>query len=322
MSLSEIYSKSFKIVRKHKVLWVFGVVIAALSGSSAASFSNSFNRSGNFADKFGGFNQSSISGSLSNASSELQPLFNIFNDYFKAIPTSTWIMLGLAVFTTLVFGIIFALLIRSWAEGSLIGGTYDALDERNEVSFASVSYRGRKSFKSLAALYFFPNLIMLLIFAPFIVLMIMLFASNQVVLGRTLAALTIITAILASIIISVSTLWGERIIAIEHLPWTAAFWQGLKMFREHFLDTIKLGCSNLAVGCGSGCLLTIIVIPIIGVLVLIGIIPLIGWLLIPVLLLIAIIVLSALGLASSLILTFKYTTWSVLYKHLKEESHA
>ena len=310
MRISEIYSQAYQVVKKNKALWVFGLAALALTGAGGAGFGNGFNPSSeNFK-----FNESSVSAELLNK--QLDSLYAIVTNFLQPIPNSTWIILGLGLLTAVIFAITLSLLLRSWVVGALICGTYDALDEQNKVDLATIGDRGLRSFKSLAALYLLPNSLNLLGLLIFIVLGTILIASNSEVLAIIVWSVGALVFLVTSLLISLASFWAERLIAIENTPWTAAFWQGLKLFQNYFGETFKLGCANVLLGCGLGCAATAIVGPVIALLVLIGIIPIVGWALLPLLIPLGIAIFLIVGVVNAVILTFKYTTWSILFKEL------
>lgn len=310
MSLKEIYSQSYKVVKNNKVLWVLGLVVAAATASSGVGAGSNFNH----LDSFKNFKEGGVSATTKQ---EFDSILNTVLNLVLTIPTSTWLILSLGVLTALIFTVALSLLLRSWAVGALIGGTYDALDERNHVSLATIGDRGLRSFKGLTGLYLVPPLLITVIFIPLIVGGSVALSTSQVLLGTPLIILSIIGLGLGATLIGLATLWAERLIAIENKPWTAAFGEGLRFLQNHFGDSFKLGISNTILGCGLGCGLMLLVGPTIGLLVIIGLIPIVGWAIIPLLIPLILLILLLSVLANALILTFKYVTWSALYKELK-----
>jgi len=313
VKLSAIYSQAFKIVKRHKVLWVFGLVVAALGIGDGVGFGNSFSRFGNTSNF--NFDQSSVSATTQK---NFGSILSIVGQVLGPITSSTWIILALGILLAILICVTISVLLYSWAVGSLIGGTFDALDDRNEISLATVGYRGLRSFKNLAALYVFPPLVSLVIFVPLVTAGAITLALHQTALGVVLIILGVLELIIVSLIIGVATLWTERLVAIEGLPWNQAFFKGLRLLQEHFGSTLKLGIANTLTGCGLGCLLTAVVGPLIAILVLFGVIPFVGWVLLPVIIPLILLIVVLAGVFSALILTFKYVTWSILYKEIRE----
>ena len=316
MTIGQIYKQSFKIVWKNKVLWAFGLAALAVSG---AGFGSGFSGFNNASRSFRGFDNSklsSASASLNSQSDRLSSVFSSLSAFFLTIPLTIWLILGLGILVAIVTGILISLLLRGWAVGSLIGGTFDALDDRNAISFATVAMRGRRSFKSLAKLYFFPGLFAALLTVPFILIGAYFFISNSTILGIIFVVLTVLVLLLTNLTIVAAGLWAERLVAIANMPWRRAFWQGLRMFRDNFVRTLQLGVVNCLTGCVVGCLSLAIIGPLVAALVVFGLIPIIGWALLPVIILLIIAILVLGGLMTALVLTFKYTTWSILYREL------
>jgi len=316
MTITQIYKQAFNVVRKNKVLWAFGLAVLTVSG---AGFGSVFNGGSNISKGLGQFDSSklgSASARLNSQNDQLSSILPILSSFFSSIPMTVWLILGLGLLIAIVMGVIISLLLRGWAVGSLIGGTFDALDDRNEINFATVAMRGRRSFKGLAKLYFFPSLVAALVTVPFILTSIYFFISNSTVLGIIFISLTMLILMIAHLVIAIAGIWAERLVAIENMPWQQAFWQGLQMFKTNFVRTMQLGIVNCLTGCVTGCLSLAVIGSLVATLVIFGLIPIIGWALLPLITLLIIAILVLGSLVTALVLTFKYTTWSILYREL------
>jgi hypothetical protein len=89
MNYSEILSRAWQIIWKHKVLWIFGILAGCASGSGGGGNTN-FSRE-------------------RQAPSQMQPYLNRAQTFFESIPPQTWIMIaigiGLLVLVLVVLGI-------------------------------------------------------------------------------------------------------------------------------------------------------------------------------------------------------------------------
>ena len=316
MKISYIYSQSFRVIKKYKVLWVFGLAVLAFE-AAGAGFGNGFNNASKFTQKFEGSPSATTAGPQ-DVLEKLQPFLTALTGVFSQVPSWIWIVLLLGLLIATIFSFLLTLFLRSWAVGSLVGGTYDALDDRNEISLATVGYRGLRSFKSLSALYVIPSLILILGLLAFGVLAGLAAWGNMPIIAVIIGMTGLSAFVLGCVLASLAELWAERLIAIDGIPWWPAFTHSFRIYQNHLWDTLKLGFVNTVGGCCLGCLTTAIIGPVIGILVLIGLIPVIGWALIPLLIPVVLLIILISLLISGIILAFKYTTWSALYKNIRE----
>lgn len=312
MDISSIYKRAWQAVKNNKVLWVIGVVVMAFSGSS-------FSGGGNFSNL--GKSQtgsSSASASLKNVESTFSSLGNIILGLLRQIPTTTWVILAVALVVAIVVGIAVGLLIRSFAVGALIGGTYEALGG-TKVGFSEIAHWGQKSWKSLAALTFLPGLLttfVLVVTAASGVFLITV--SHSIFLGMLIVILGVFLIVAGSIVIAVANLWAERLVVIHNLGWWAAFKEGFKMFWKNLSSTLLLGLVNTLLGCGLGCVLVPISAVVILILIVFSLIPVVGLLALPVTITLGLIGLVVVTLGLGVLTAFKYATWSTLFKDLME----
>ncbi|MCX6783839.1 MAG: hypothetical protein NT141_02115 [candidate division WWE3 bacterium] len=312
MDLGSVYKRAWQAVKNNKVLWVIGVLVMAVTGGTGFSGGNF----SNFGKSQTG--SSSASASLKNVESTFSSLSNIILGLLKQIPMTTWVFVAVAVVIAIVVGIAVALLIRSFAVGALIGGTYEALNG-TKVGFPEISHWGKKSWKSLAALSFLPKLLLLFALGAIGGIGAILIVSRQ---ATFLGFLVLISGILAVVIggffTGVASLWGERLIVIHNLGWWAAFKEGFKMFWKNLSSTLLIGLVNTLLGCGLGCVLVPISTVVILILIVFSLIPVVGWLLIPVFVILGLALLTIVTLGLGIFTAFKYATWSTLFKDLKE----
>ncbi len=91
MNYSEILSRAWQIIWKHKVLWIFGILAGCASGGGGGGGGNT-----NFSRD-------------QQAPAQLQPYLDQAQTFFESIPPETWIMIaigiGLLVLVLVVLGI-------------------------------------------------------------------------------------------------------------------------------------------------------------------------------------------------------------------------
>ena len=109
MDFGEVFRKAWKIIWKHKILWLFGV----LAGCGAMNASNSSGGGGGGSSAMQNMGQSNnwTMNGHTFLSPSTQRAFEDFFDFLSGIPVGVWITIGIVVAFTLIFvGIILSLL--------------------------------------------------------------------------------------------------------------------------------------------------------------------------------------------------------------------
>jgi hypothetical protein len=83
MNYSEILSRAWQIIWKHKVLWIFGILAGCANSGGGGGGS--------------GNNIRSTSGS-GQAPAQLQPYLDRMEQFIKSVPEQTWILIGIGAF--------------------------------------------------------------------------------------------------------------------------------------------------------------------------------------------------------------------------------
>jgi len=330
LNLSDIYQKAWDTTRKHKSLWVFGLVLAAFSGgSSYSNISRSFNSesieklmlkdSDNLLD-------SAVLGAQS-VKGVADTSFNLIKNIAMQIPISTWIIAGIATGLAVVLGITFGLVIKNWAKGALIAGI-DNTETQSRVYFTKSSFVGTARLKKLITLGLTPLPIFIVTALLNGIAFTILFAFFpqeklpwSIAIPFTLVLLTIdivAIAVLAKLILAYA--WAERLIVLENYKPIPALRKGYKIARANLKSMLKLALGNCLVSTGVGCITNLIVAIPIGLAVggfalhkTLGIVASIPAAL-------AVLAFTVGGILITGILTvFKYTTWNILFKQIREK---
>ncbi len=322
--LVEIYKKAFEIVKKNKILWIFGLILAVFTGGGS---NFNFRFSG---DLFDLINPSKHSSSTS-ALSTINPLFEYFKNLFLSIPIYHYAPLIIGIIIAIVLGIVYSVIVNSWARGAAIGAINDAYDQK-QVTLREGSVHGLKNLKNMVWLSVVPYLLYVIVLAISIVISILLIAvGGEIIIlriiGGLLIAIVIFFAVVAGLGISASQIWAQRVVILEGKSGKEAFFEGFRIFKTHIVKMIVLGCSNCLLSC---CLGVVIFAGIFGVIfgVIIssaGIMMVnkqIGFIFLGSMLIIiaaiAIVVLLASTLIGGIYKIFNYSTWNILYRKIRE----
>jgi hypothetical protein len=136
MNYSAVVSKAWQYVWKHKILWLFALFAGSLIGGSTGTSSWTMGRSrANNQDNFWGRLPDSRSWS------------NGIENWFKSIPSETWIWIGIGTFAVVLFLSVLSLFISTAARAGLIKGLLMAEDrpEGSRLTFKEV-WQGMKPY--------------------------------------------------------------------------------------------------------------------------------------------------------------------------------
>lgn len=315
----DIYKRSFEIVKKHKWLWIFGMMLVATSG---VSFSGIFQNFGNFSKLFG---ESTASGSSTPANfSLLSSVFSSIINLFSQVPVSAYATLGISVVVAIILGIIITFVVISWAQGAAIGAINDGYNN-NPVTLRAGSIYGIRSFKRIIWLLIVPGLLYFIaIIIPFIISLIIMIALWDSSLGRLIGILIFLTfffvMILASLAISASVIWAKRITVIEGKGAYESFKEGWGLVKTHFLKMIVLGCSNCILSCCLGATIVVSIgAAIVAGIGLMSVNKQVGVIFLAMIGIVVLILILLGTLFGGIYTIFNYSTWNILYRQIRSK---
>jgi hypothetical protein len=288
------------------------VALVAFSGGgfNFSQSSNSISDLGNFTS-----DPSKISKSLNGG---LEPVLAYLKNILASIPTHIWVLLGTAIFLAIIIGLIFGLIARNWARGSLIGGINDAYDGK-EAGLKTSSEHGIKNLKNLIWLSVVPWLLytlLLLVVGVIVALLMAVSAPLAIVLG-ILAGISVVIAYFS---IAATQIWAERVVVIEGKPAKESFFEGWRLVKKHILKMLTLGCFNTLLSCCAGCLAMSVLLPAIAVIAgMFAVSPALGLAFLVPLALVVLPVLFLNLLLNGIYRVFNYSTWNILYRQVREE---
>jgi hypothetical protein len=332
VNFDKIISRSFEITKKFKWLWVYGLVLAIFSGTFSSGGGGGGGNFPSFPSKTIDKIPKSTPVDFKNKATEvLGAATNAILDWFHSVPVGIWILIGFLVILIIILGIVIGAIVRAWAKGSLIYGL-DQADREEKVTLSSTSPYGVSKIKHLIIF----SIISFVIAFGLISVIVLFYAITSFIFSIVpvlmifwmiiIGILAIFTIILSVIMLSMVTIYAERLIVLFHYsPWDA--WKkGLLLGKKNFLHTIVMGILNSALGCGAGCISSLVLLIVFGVpalifAMLIFIKALQIPLYIPVLGLVVILILYIYAnyLFSAWLMVFKFSNWNLLFKEIMKE---
>lgn len=326
MDYGAILKRSWELTKKYKWLWVYGLVLAVFGGGGSGGGSPS--------GSFGGFKKELPEKLPEQTVQVLGQATDTISEWFKAIPLSTWLILGISTLLLILLFIVINWIICSWAKGALIAGLYEA-NQGNNVTLVSTSPKGLKAIKPLIVY----GLIAFGISLGTILGAVVLVTSGYLVfsfskLGQTLwLVLSSIVGglllIVFLVLFAMVNVYADRQIVLKGTaPWPA--WKtGFRFARRRFLPTLVMGIINQAIGCLVGCLSLLIILLVVGIPAVILIVPLFknGFHfpkppVIVILILLFLIFINLNLLVRAILTVFRYGTWNLFFDQiLKEEQY-
>lgn len=241
--ISELYSKAWTIVKKSKVVWLFGLAAAILN---LAGFD-----SGNI---FSSTRDAVVNESQSSETSET------LNSLLSSVPTSIYVAIGIEVILFLILMVVIAIITSAWAEGSLLNTTKEA-SEGKSPSIASASMATFPHLKPLIWLSIVPKLVLgLSALGIFAALFTGLGATSGLpkILLAVLTGMAVFITIYASLLLGMSLIWAVRSAVFDNKGAVAALKEGYVLAKRKFWRMLGLGTLNNII---SGIVLFLPLIP-------------------------------------------------------------
>ncbi|MSQ27806.1 MAG: hypothetical protein EXR51_06680 [Dehalococcoidia bacterium] len=227
-NLGEVLQRSVEITLRHRVLWVYGVLLALFSGDCARVPGNSFdiNR-----DQEGQMSQA-----------------------LQSIDSQTALVWGTAIVAVVLVVLIGLMLLGNWATGSLLGGVH-MVSMEGHTSFRSATEQGRLNFWRLLLLGLISLAIVTAVILPTAATIVLSIAVNPVFLITLClwGPLLLIVLLLLSLVVTIAQI---HVVLDEAGP-IASLRFSWSFLRRHAGDIALVWLVNdLAVGCSVGCALS------------------------------------------------------------------
>ena len=166
MNYSEILSRAWQIIWKHKVLWIFGILAGCASssgGGGSGRVGNNFNTSPSGSRQF---------------PAQLQSYFDRMQHFFESVPQQTWILIGIGVLLLVLILIVLRIFLGTVGSIGLIHGAQRAdQDMEAHLTFGEL-------FKGSLPYFWRVFLLFLLVFLVFFIVGIILVGT--IALGAVL----------------------------------------------------------------------------------------------------------------------------------------
>jgi hypothetical protein len=256
INYSGIIKRAWTLTKSHKWLWVYGIVLAVLGGSS-----------GNFGNSGGSSSRSPSPENLKNLPEQipdetrkvLGAATDAITQWVNSVSPFTWITVGLALLTVLSIGMVIIWITKTWAKAGLIAGMAQA--SRGQP--VTLETTAKSALSSIRPLIHYGVLLFLFGLAAFVVWGIVLAVNFALIafvpvlgtiigifLGLVLAVIMLICIVFFSII----SVYAERLIVLQNLPPMAALKKSYRLTRKHVGETLIMGLLNNVIGCTAGCL--------------------------------------------------------------------
>ncbi len=320
-NISDLYEKAWQIIKKNKVLWIFGIAVAGYSGGSNFNSGSSrdfeekdienFQHLFNNQESFGNF--TNVLGTATN-----EPFTESLKAAFSSIPASFWFILALEIIALILIYIVIFLVASAWANASLIQGIQMAINNQ-KVTIQDASLKAFASIKGLIWLSIISFLIVVgLVAIPIFLLMILHALVNSAGLTVLLAIPTGIAVFVGIILMTMTEIWAVRKVVLEGTPAIEALKRSFNIAKRKFWSMFLLGVVNTIL---AG-LIMLVPILIFGGALLGGVFGgIANRELIPTLIIGGVILFLVFAIAhaflSGVITAFKATVWSLAYKQIK-----
>ncbi|OGY18820.1 MAG: hypothetical protein A2900_01760 [Candidatus Chisholmbacteria bacterium RIFCSPLOWO2_01_FULL_50_28] len=262
MEYKRILRRSWEIAKTSKVLWVFGMVVAALSGGSANFGGNSWSEG----EKFTLPKTSPPQDVPHQTSQVLGQATTAISQMIGSIPIWVWLILGGTILLAVLIAIGVALYIRNWGKGALIASIHN-LEDQTPPSLKSGSKSGVSVVKRFIILHVGPWLIWVAL-----AVVLTIFAIGSVIitanLGSEALKITIIAIsilvwvfglVATGLLLNLSIILGEQLIIRENLSANQALKKGFRLTKKYFASLLGMGIINMGIGCGFGCLTVLLI---------------------------------------------------------------
>lgn len=312
--IATFYNRAWQIIKKHKMLWIFG--IAASAGGS------SFNSSGRFdSESFKGLEnffsdpqtQKNVLGATDAVYTE-PSILAVFSD----IPSYIYLLLGAEFIFLLLIFIVIGVLYKAWSTASLLHATENGIQDQ-AISISDVSQKALPHIRPLLWLSIVPPLLFILcLMVLFAIVSIPFFAgiTNLSIVSISILILSVPCIVYVVLRYTLSNIWAPRNVIYHNLSGKNALVSGYQQTKGRFWQMVLLGVVNLIAG------IIVIAVPValgVGIFAAVGLTafkanPNSLIILAPLGLMIGVAFFIGISLLSGIITSFKTVVWSLAYK--------
>lgn len=320
--IGKLYNQAWSIIKKHKVLWIFGL-------ATAGGISFNFNLPGNFdSDSIKEIQQNFqslpedivSSGFIQVLGASTSKPMEIFSYLFSAVPAYFYIILVVELIVIVLSFVVIGIISKAWSTASLLEGIQTSLSN-GAPSIRDSSEKAFSHIKSLAWLQVIPPLVLGLGFIIVIIVILLLIFIPILIVKISLGILSLMAsgAILYGVIYYIfSEIWATRIIVLEKKSGKESLLKGYKIAKKKTWAMTLLGLVNIIL---SFFIMAIPILLIIGI-IFAGIFTTdknealgVGLFAIGAILFIPMVI--AMTLIGGILNAFKATIWSIAYNNIR-----
>lgn len=242
--ISELYEKSWEIIKKNKVLWIFGMAVGV--GSGGSSFNSNFDTDS--IEKILNNKEKETAGILPNVLGDATDKGSqLFNQLISAIPAPLLLVLGLEVLILVILGLIISFVYGAWANAALIQGIQNAINHGVNGKAVSIRDSSEKAFGSIKPLIWLGILIFLIVFGAvfaFMIPILLVVAINNTVLTVIMVLLAILSVIPLILIFVMTGIWAPLMVILDKKPAWVSLKMGFRLAKKKFWPMLGLGIVN------------------------------------------------------------------------------
>jgi hypothetical protein len=224
MDIGEVLSKAWKIIWKHKVLWIFGILAGCGSANSSGGGGSGYQASGS--------NQGQFS-------------FYAIDRLFRQVPDWAWLVIGLAIIALVILLVIAAIVLNAVGRAGLVRGTQLAEQGVERLAFGELFRYSLRYFWRIFGLSLLVGI------ATFLGVLFVGIPFSIITCGIG-ALILVIALLLLPIVVEMSI----TAIVIENLGVIDGLRRGWQVFRDNLGTMIIMGLI-LSIGLGFLVLLVI-----------------------------------------------------------------
>lgn len=305
-SISELYSKSWQIIKNNKVLWLFGM--AAVTFSSGSSNTNISSENFDSAKKF-----------FQNAET--------FKNIFFSVPIWIYVLLGVGISLLILINIILGIIYQAWVNGALIAGVNSAASDQ-KPSISQSSNNAFPAIKGLIWLNIIPTLVFFLTAAlvfGILIFAIVLLPSFTKAIPIIITVIAVIGTLAGWILLTLTQIWASRRVVLGQKPAAEAFSTSFKIVKKKFWHMLGLAIVNTVLSLVATFILAVPILIVGGVAVFSFIFskpnPSLILILIGISAVFFLIYIIGSTLLSGIMNSFKASVWTLVYNHTRGENN-
>lgn len=319
MDYGAILHRSWELTKRHKWLWVYGLVLAVLGGGSGGG--------GGGGAPSGGTDKKLPEDFPEKTSQVLGAATEAARDWFSHVPVITWVGIGLLILLLVVLFLITRWILVNWAKGGLIAGMA-AADKEEDASLMTTTGKGLRAVKQLIILDLvglgvglLAILSLILVFGLLAFLIWLVPDPGRIILWVIEGIIAVPTAIGVFLVLGMVGIYADRLIVLEGVSSWTAWKRGLALGKGNFLPTLVMGIINSAVGCTAGCLSMLALLVVLGIPALVLLLPYFrgGWHWPPAGIWVGLSILGMIFIYANLLVrviltVFSYGNWNLFFK--------